>query len=100
MTLFQITFVSVPIRSSFTAWREKALVKVYVIDFSVLVTLHVLALIGYNGTFSASTSLASSVWWRVGGGMHSQICTRQVLIRRWILQLYQSSTACHTIPFQ
>ena len=27
MTLFQITFVSVPVKSSFTAWREKAVVK-------------------------------------------------------------------------
>ena len=35
MTLFQITFVSIPIKSSFTAWREKAVVKVYTIDFSV-----------------------------------------------------------------
>ena len=64
----------------------------------VLVSLHVLALIGYNGTFPASTSLASSVWWGVGGGMHSQIRTREVLIWVWILQLYQSSTACHN-PF-
>ena len=36
--------------------------KLYTIDFSVLVTLHVLALIGYNGTFSASPFMTFSVW--------------------------------------
>ena len=118
MTLFQITFVSVPIKSSFTAWKEKAVVKnmkdvttgkftlqgsgkVYTIDFGVGTgePSCIPPLIGYNGTFPASTFLASSVWWRVGGE-----CTPRYVQEKCLSEcgFYSSIKAAQlvTIPFQ